>query len=67
MIFIAPSLLFLVAVFGLPMVFVLATRLRAERGQAMLTLEFFARFFSGEIYLRVLMHDALDFGWRNRS
>ena len=54
MIFVAPLLLFLIAVFGLPMVFVLATSF-VQEGTGQLTLEFFVRFFSNEIYLRVLM------------
>jgi ABC-type spermidine/putrescine transport system permease subunit I len=53
MIFIAPLLVFLVAVFGLPMLFVLVTAFVAE-GSHVPTLAFFARFFANEIYLRVL-------------
>jgi len=53
MIFIAPLVAFLIAVFGVPMLFVLVTAFVAD-GTTTPTLEFFVRFFSNEIYLRVL-------------
>lgn len=53
MYFALPLLLFLVAVFALPMLFILAYAFLLD-GTGAITLAYFVRFFSGEIYLRVL-------------